>query len=122
MFGKPKSGDGFLRVLVGEWHADTSSGDVTSSITAEFTADGAFQTHNVMEIRGVAKPMATQVGRFRIEAVDKQRFRLLTIDENGAPLSATVRTFIDRDTMVNEVGRITFHRVRPSESEPTPEA
>ena len=39
------------------------------------------------------------------------RFKLFTIDENGQPLSSTIRTFLDNNTMINEVGRITFHRV-----------
>jgi Mrp family chromosome partitioning ATPase len=51
-------------------------------------------------------------------AVDKTRFRLSTIDENGAPISTTVRTFVNRNTMVNEVGRITFHRVDPGANAP----
>lgn len=112
MFGKPKSGDSFLKTLIGDWRAETASGDVHSLIEATFNADGSFQTRTHIDIRGVPKPPSTQVGRFRLEAVDKQRFKLLAIDDNGAPLSTTVRAFINRDTMVNEVGRITFHRVR----------
>jgi hypothetical protein len=71
-----------------------------------------------MEIHGVPADPVTQTGRYRIEAVDKTRFRLSTIDENGAPISTTVRTFVNRNTMVNEVGRITFHRVDPGANAP----
>ncbi len=80
-------------------------------ITAVFNTDGSFMTRNKMEIRGVPASPVTQTGRYRIEPVDKQRFRLFTIDENGQPVSSTVRSFVDENTMVNEVGRITFHRV-----------
>ena len=41
--------------------------------------------------------------------------RLLTIDENGQPLSTTIRSFVDDNTMLNEVGRITFRRVDSAE-------
>ena len=109
-FGKPKPAN-FTRTLVGEWEADTLSGDVKGHIVSIFYPDGAYVTRNQMEIRGVAADPVTHTGRYRIEAVDKTRFRLFTIDENGAPVSNTVRTFVDRNTMVNEVGRITFKRV-----------
>ncbi|HOY77759.1 MAG TPA: hypothetical protein PLN33_08125 [Hyphomonadaceae bacterium] len=101
----------FSRTLVGEWHADTSSGDVRGEITAIFNMDGSWLTRNQMEIRGVQADPVTQTGRYRVEAVDKQRFKLFTIDENGQPLSTTVRSFVDKNTMLNEVGRITFKRV-----------
>lgn len=112
--GKPKQGS-FSRTLVGEWRADTLSGDVKGEITAVFNTDGSFMTRNKMEIRGVPASPVTQTGRYRIEPVDKQRFRLFTIDENGQPVSSTVRSFVDENTMVNEVGRITFHRVDSEE-------
>jgi hypothetical protein len=108
--GKPKPAS-FTRTLVGEWRADTSSGDVKGEITAIFHTDGSYLTRNRMEVRGVAHDPVTQTGRYRVEVVDKQRFKLCTIDENGQPLSTTVRTFVDPNTMVNEVGRITFKRV-----------
>lgn len=108
--GKPKPTI-FTRTLVGEWRADTSSGDVRGEITAIFNTDGSYLTRNKMEIRGIPHDPVTQAGRYRVEAVDKVRFKLFTIDENGQPLSTTVRTFVDRNTMVNEVGRITFKRV-----------
>jgi hypothetical protein len=101
----------FSRTLVGEWHADTLSGDVRGEITAIFNMDGSYLTRNQMEIRGVQADPVTQTGRYRVESVDKQRFRLFTIDENGQPLSTTVRSFVDKNTMLNEVGRITFKRV-----------
>jgi hypothetical protein len=110
MFGKPKPSN-FTRLLVGEWRADTLSGDVKGEITSVFNTDGTFVTCNKMEVRGVTAQPVTQTGRYRVEGIDKQRFRLFTIDENGAPVSTTVRTFLDRNTMVNEVGRITFKRV-----------
>jgi hypothetical protein len=110
MFGKPKPSN-LTRTLVGEWRADTLSGEVKGEITAVFNTDGTFLTCNKMEVRGVAAPPVTQTGRYRVEPVDKHRFKLFTIDENGSPVSTTVRTFIDRNTMVNEVGRITFKRV-----------
>jgi len=108
--GKPKT-TSFTRTLVGEWRADTSSGDVKGEITAVFNTDGSYLTRNRMEIRGVVADPVTQTGRYRIEAVDKQRFKLFTIDENGQPLSTTIRSFVDKNTMLNEVGRITFKRV-----------
>lgn len=108
--GKPKTSN-FTRTLVGEWRADTSSGDVKGEITAVFNTDGSYLTRNRMEIRGVVADPVTQTGRYRIEAVDKQRFKLFTIDENGQPLSTTIRSFVDKNTMLNEVGRITFKRV-----------
>jgi hypothetical protein len=111
MFGSKPKPTMFTRTLVGEWRADTSSGDVRGEITAVFNLDGSYLTRNQMEIRGIPADPVTQTGRYRIEAVDRQRFKLFTIDENGQPLSATVRTFVDRNTMVNEVGRITFKRV-----------
>jgi hypothetical protein len=107
---KPKPAT-FSRTLVGEWRADTSSGDVKGEITAVFNTDGSYLTRNRMEIRGVPADPVTQSGRYRVESVDKQRFKLFTIDENGQPLSTTVRSFTDKNTMVNEVGRITFKRV-----------
>ena len=111
MFGKPKPNLWHARTLVGEWRADTLSGDVRGEITATFTADGAFTTRNRMDVRGVASDPITQVGRYRVEGIDKTRFRLFTIDENGSPVSTTIRTFVDHNTMVNDVGRITFRRV-----------
>lgn len=110
MFGKPKA-QNFTRTLVGEWRAETMSGGVKGEITAVFNTDGTFMTRNQMEIRGVMANPVTQTGRYRIETIDKNRFRLSTIDENGAPISTTVRTFVNRNTMVNEVGRITFLRI-----------
>lgn len=110
LFGKPRPAN-FTRTLVGEWHADTLSGDVKGQITSVFNTDGTYVTRNRMEIRGVPTDPVTHTGRYRVEAVDKTQFRLFTIDENGAPVSNTIRTFVDRNTMVNEVGRITFKRV-----------
>ncbi|MEQ1609859.1 MAG: hypothetical protein ABL956_12950 [Hyphomonadaceae bacterium] len=111
---KPRP-NGFSRTLVGEWRADTSSGDVKGEITAIFNTDGSYLTRNRMEIRGVPTDPLTQTGRYRIEPLDKQRFKLFTIDENGQPLSTTVRSFVDNNTMLNEVGRITFRRVEQPE-------
>jgi hypothetical protein len=111
MFGKPKAAPSFARSLVGEWRAETSSGDVTSSITAVYAEDGSFIVRNEMDVRGAKTGPVTQAGRYRVEPVDKQKFKLHTIDENGLPLTSTLRTFLDKDTMVNEVGRITFKRV-----------
>jgi hypothetical protein len=111
---KPRS-NSFSRTLVGEWRADTSSGDVKGEITAIFNADGSYLTRNQMEIRGIPTDPVTQAGRYRIEPVDKQRFKLFMIDENGQPLSTTIRSFVDNNTMLNEVGRITFRRVEQPE-------
>ena len=108
--GKPKLAS-FSRTLVGEWRADTLSGDVKGEITAIFNQDGSYMTRNRMEIRGVPAAPVTQTGRYRIEPVDKLRFRLFTLDENGQPVSNTIRSFPDDNTMLNEVGRITFKRV-----------
>jgi hypothetical protein len=112
--GKPKPAT-LIHTLVGAWQADTSSGDVRGKITAIFNTDGSWLTRNQMEIRGVAADPITQTGRYRIEALDKQRFRLFTIDEDGRPISTTTRTFIDSNTMINDVGRITFRRVDTQE-------
>ncbi|MBP9235675.1 MAG: hypothetical protein KBF30_13450, partial [Hyphomonadaceae bacterium] len=76
---KPKPGN-FSRTLVGEWRADTSSGDVKGEITAVFNTDGSYLTRNRMEIRGVPTDPVTQTGRYRVETVDRQRFKLFTID------------------------------------------
>ena len=90
MFGKPKPAN-LNRTLVGEWHADTLRGEVKGEITAIFHNDGTFMTCNKMEVRGVPAHPVTQTGRYRVEAMDKQRFKLFTIDENGAPISTTIR-------------------------------
>lgn len=108
--GKSKPAS-LAHTLVGAWRADTMSGDVKGEITAIFNTDGSYLTRNRMEIRGVPADPVTQAGRYRIEALDKQRFKLFTIDENGQPMSTTTRTFVDNDTMINEVGRITFRRI-----------
>lgn len=112
--GKQKPAS-LAHTLVGEWRAETLSGDVRGEITALFNTDGSYLTRNQMEVRGVASTLVTQTGRYRIEPVDKQRFKLFTIDDNGQPLSTTTRTFIDSNTMINEVGRITFRRVDSGE-------
>jgi hypothetical protein len=111
MFGKPKAAPSFARSLVGEWRAETASGEVTSAITAVYHEDGSFIVRNQLDVRGAPAGPVTQAGRYRVEPVDKQKFKLHTIDENGLPLTSTLRTFVDKDTMVNEVGRITFKRV-----------
>jgi hypothetical protein len=108
--GKPKPST-LIHTLVGAWRADTLSGDVKGEILAWFHEDGSYLTRNQMEIRGVPANPVTQTGRYRLEPLDRTRFRLFTIDENGQPISSTIRTFVDNDTMINEVGRITFHRV-----------
>lgn len=111
MFGKPKPSTSITRTLVGEWRADTLSGEVRGAITAVFNSDGTFMTRNQMDVRGSTADPITHVGRYRVEPIDKARFRLFTVDENNSPISTTVRTFIDANTMVNEIGRITFRRV-----------
>lgn len=111
--GKPKPAT-LVHTLVGAWRAETLSGDVKGEILAWFNEDGSYLTRNRMEIRGVPAQPVTQTGRYRIEALDRTRFKLSTIDENGQPLSSTIRTFLDNDTMINDVGRITFHRVDAS--------
>ncbi len=85
MFGKTKAAPSFARTLVGEWRAETVSGEVTSAITAIFNEDGSFVIRNQMDVRGARTGPVMQAGRYRVEAVDRQRFRLHTIDENGAP-------------------------------------
>lgn len=113
MFGKAKPLVSITRTLCGEWRADTSSGDVRGAITAVFNTDGTFMTRNQMEVRGAPADPVIQVGRYRVEAIDRTRFRLFTADENGSPISSTIRTFVDHNTMLNEIGRITFRRVVP---------
>lgn len=112
--GKPKPAT-LVHTLIGAWRADTVSGDVKGEITAIFNADGTYMTRNQMEVRGVPTHPVTHTGRYRVEALDRTRFKLFTIDDNGQPLSSTVRTFIDNNTMINDVGRITFHRVDSAE-------
>lgn len=116
VFGKPKPAPSFARQLVGEWKAETASGDVTSVITAVYGEDGSFLIRNQMGVRGAQSGPTTQAGRYRVEPIDKQKFKLHTIDENGSPLTSTLRTFLDKDTMVNEVGAITFKRVVSSQA------
>lgn len=111
MFGKPKPGLSITRTLVGEWRADKMSGEVRGAITAVFNSDGTFMTRNQMDVRGVPSDPLTHVGRYRVEPIDKSRFRLFTVDENGQPLSMTVREFVDHNTMVLEIGKTTFRRV-----------
>lgn len=111
MFGKPRKSEAFNGRLAGVWRAETLSGDVHGSITAIFRDDGTFLTRNQLDVRGLRSDPITQTGRYRVEPLDRSRFRLFTIDENGAPLSSSLRTFVDDNTMLNEVGRITFKRV-----------
>lgn len=110
MFGKRKPVVSITRTLVGEWHAETTSGDVRGVITAVFNSDGTFLTRNQLDRRGIPTDPVTQVGRYRVEPIDKDRFRLFTVDENGQPLATAVRAFVDNDTMVNEGGKVTFKR------------
>lgn len=120
MFGTRKPVISITRTLVGEWRAETISGDVRGVITATFNSDGTFLTRNQLDRRGIPADPVTQVGRYRVEPLDKLRFRLFTVDENGAPMSSTVRSFVDKDTMVNEVGNITFHRAPAPETADMP--
>jgi len=115
--GKPKPAT-LVHTLVGAWRAETLSGEVKGEILAWFHEDGSYLTRNQMEIRGVSVQPVIQTGRYRLEPLDRTRFRLFTIDENGQALSTTVRTFVDNDTMINEVGRITFHRLGVAASPP----
>lgn len=110
MFGKRKPVVSITRTLVGEWHAETTSGDVRGVITAVFNSDGTFMTRNQLDRRGIPTDPVTQVGRYRVEPIDKDRFKLFTVDENGQPLATAVRAFVDNDTMINEGGKVTFKR------------
>lgn len=101
--------------LIGEWRAEMARGEVRSAIHAIFNGDGSFSVRTKVTGGGEGKAR-TQVGRYRIETVDKTRFKLVTIDENGAPMGTSIRTFLDEDTMLNEMGQTQFRRVvrRPS--------
>src|SRR5262245_31960997 len=76
MFSRAKPDKSITRTLVGEWRADTSSGEVRGAITATFNTDGTFVTRNQMDVRGVPSDPLTHVGRYRVEPIDRQRFRL----------------------------------------------
>lgn len=102
--------------LIGSWRAESKRGEATSLIQAVYHDDGSFAVRTSF---GGAQEMQprTQVGRYRVESIDKQRFRLVTIDENGAPLGSSVRRFLDEDTMLNEMGETRFKRVRGDSTE-----
>src|SRR5579871_624268 len=67
VFGKPKPAPSFARQLIGEWRAETASGDVTSIITAVYSEDGSFLIRNQMGVRGAQSGPTTQAGRYRVE-------------------------------------------------------
>ncbi len=96
--------------LIGEWRAETARGEVKSAIQAIYNGDGSFSVRTKVTGGGEGKPR-TQVGRYRVETLDKTRFRIITIDENGAPMGSSIRKFIDDNTMLNEMGQTTFQRV-----------
>lgn len=111
MFGMSKKRSPSLGVrLIGEWRAETERGEVKSAIHAIYNGDGSFSVRTKVTGGGESKPR-TQVGRYRIETIDRSRFRIITIDENGAPMGSSIRTFIDDNTMINEMGNTTFQRV-----------
>lgn len=111
MFGMSKKRTPSLGVrLIGEWRAETARGEVKSAIHAIYNGDGSFSVRTKVTGGGEGKPR-TQVGRYRIETIDRSRFRIITIDENGAPMGSSVRTFVDDNTMINEMGQTTFQRI-----------
>ena len=114
MFGLGKSSSKtapkFGARLVGEWRAEAVRGDVVSHIFATFNGDGTFHIRTEVE-NGGHQPPRSQFGRYRVEAIDKERFRIITIDEFGSPTGSSVRRYIDENTMLNELGQITFQRV-----------
>lgn len=97
-------------LLIGEWRAETVRGEVKSAIQAIYNGDGSFSVRTKVTGGGEGKPR-TQVGRYRVETLDRSRFRIVTIDENGAPMGSSIRTFVDDNTMLNEMGQTTFQRV-----------
>ncbi len=111
MFGKTRTIDSFSRRIIGEWRAEAASGQAHSVITATFYADATFLIHTELHGPGDSNRAITQAGRYRVEPVDKSRFRLFTVDEEGAPQAPSIRTFADDNTMVTEVGRLTFTRI-----------
>ena len=111
MFGMGKKRAPSVGVLlIGEWRAETARGEVKSAIHAIYNGDGSFSVRTKVTGGGEGKPR-TQVGRYRVETIDRSRFRIVTIDENGAPMGTSIRTFVDDNTMLNEMGRTTFQRV-----------
>ena len=111
MFGLgKKNSPKFGARLVGQWRAEAVRGDVVSHIHAEYHGDGTFHIRTEVENGGQQAPRS-QFGRYRVEQVDKDRFRIITIDEYGSPMGQSVRHFVDDNTMVNEIGPITFQRV-----------
>ncbi|MEZ5937712.1 MAG: hypothetical protein R3C52_05780 [Hyphomonadaceae bacterium] len=116
MFGKPKPVDTFTRRLIGEWRAETSSGQVSGVIVAVFNPDGSFHTRS--EVNGAEGPAShtSQAGRFRVDPIDRERFRLSLFDEEGSETYTSVRSFPDPTTMLTEVGRVKFTRTTPTDS------
>jgi hypothetical protein len=98
------------RVLVGDWRAETHSGQVTSVIAATYAADGAFLIRTEISGTQTPPPPTTQAGRYRTQTIDKRRFKLHLLDDDGRVMSTSVRTIIDRNTMVSDLGKVTFHR------------
>ncbi len=111
MFGKAKTIDSVSRRIIGEWRAEAASGQAHSVITATFYADATFFVRTELTGPGETSRAISQAGRYRVEPIDKIRFRLFTVDEEGTPQPASIRTFADENTMVTEVGRLTFSRV-----------
>lgn len=111
MFGMGKKHSPSVGVrLIGEWRAETARGEVKSAIHAIYNGDGSFSVRTRVTGGYETKPR-TQVGRYRIETIDKSRFKLVTIDENGTPMGSSIRKFIDDNTMLNEMGQTRFQRV-----------
>ena len=110
MFGKTKTIDTFARRIIGEWRAEATSGRAHSVITAVFHSDSTFLIRTELHGPGAAVRALTQAGRYRVEPIDRARFRLFTTDEEGAPQPASTRTFADDNTMMTEIGRLTFLR------------
>ena len=111
MFGKAKTIDSISRRIIGEWRAEAASGHAHSVITATFYADATFFVRTELTGPGETSRAISQAGRYRVEPIDKTRFRLFTVDEEGTPQPPSIRTFADENTMVTEVGRLTFSRV-----------
>jgi hypothetical protein len=111
MFGKSKTIDSFARRIVGDWRAEAVSGQAQSVITASFHSDSTFIVRTELHAPDGQVRSITQAGRYRVEPVDKTRFRLFTTDEEGAPQPASVRAFPNANTMVTEIGRLTFIRL-----------
>lgn len=117
LFAKPITSADLTRRLVGLWRATAVSGSASNLIEVTFNSGGDFLLRTRLDVRGKAGAPVTQVGRFRVEPIDKRQFRLFLTDEFGVPMSSSVRRFVDSDTMMSEIGHTLFRRLTRDSSD-----